>query len=266
MDYGGISAEAVTVPITYNGDPDVLLAKLSKNHEYQMVARDKLSRGLQKPIRETDPRWAENGASIAVANYNLTGMANQDEIFEGIPRPERYEKDSQAQAYRRLWLEVQHETPPSEDLMVWEYSGMTFDPRLGAIVKSDPGNIFASKGSQQYGAAARESLQHFMQDVLTTPQNVESTPLFNKSQRTAIQKGVEIVKAGGGTAYLISNLMYVAGYATAAKWAAAAASMALAGATIGDIVLRIEQLVMDYQQNKQNRGRAARFGEDVDMT
>ena len=188
-----MAAPNMQLPIQWNGDPDMLLKDLEDVPEFKHVAHDALSRGLQKPPIMTETMYAD-GVSASI-DYNLSGLKNQDAILAGIPNADRYQRQTQTQAYRRLWLEAVGKVPTAEEMLVFAYSGITYDPRLGKIVKEDPGNMYSSVSSD-LGSLAKKSIAAFSQKNYMTPSDYvsESRPL--RAEREYIRSLIIAGKAG----------------------------------------------------------------------
>lgn len=203
MDY-----RQLEVPITVPGYPDVLLRDLDDSQEMRHVMKDSLNRGLQKPVITTNPMYAEDLS--AKVDMNLKGgmsLEAQQAMLEGVKNAGQYEKDSTAQAFRRLWLEVLNERPSPEDLMVFEYSGLTFDPRLGKIVTENPSNIFSVK-SADLNDLFTKSAREYTKAMMFTPADLprREQKFLTDDTINRLKAAISIAKSGKALATSLKSI------------------------------------------------------------
>jgi hypothetical protein len=186
---------SIELPINYVGHPDLPLQDLEDVPEMQHVMRDALKRGLQKPPIMTNPEYAEDISGKI--DFNLTGMKNQHLILDGIRNPGKYEQETNAQAYRRLWFEVLNIRPSKQELMVAQYSGMTFDPRLNRMIEEDSSNIFSAKTSTM-NDLLRKSFAEFSKERALAGQVVgdQEFKVMNQSTRRKLMDIISLAKNG----------------------------------------------------------------------
>ena len=224
------SALSIDLPVTYNGKVGLPLERFENLREYKHVAHDALSRGLQKPPIMTNPMYADDIS--AEVDYNLSGLQNQETILKGIKNPDQYETETTGQAYRRLWLEVLNNVPSESEQMVWEYSGLTFDPRLGKIVTDDPGNMFSTE-SEDMSTKLQKSFMAFHKERRSDP-SFNPLELYSKEfQKTLGQRGQAFKGAGEifATMHSLASLLPEGEAATFIRDATAAAAGIATGAT-----------------------------------
>ena len=198
------AARSIEVPLNWVGDPSVSLEELSETKEWKLMANAALSRGLQKPPIMTDPQYAEDVSGSI--DMSLSGISNQDGILAGIKNADTYEAETQGQAYRRLWNEAMSaETPTLEDQMVFQYSGVTFDPRLDKIVSTDPGNIFATK-SEDVSGQLRKSFMSFSKNQQQDPV-FKSQQLLDKQALADLARSKRLIKGGSDLTNEVTKIL-----------------------------------------------------------
>jgi hypothetical protein len=239
------SSMSIDLPLLAPGYAGPTLRELSEGSgEMHNLMVDKLKRGLQKPPIMTNPQYAEEMSGAV--DMNLSGMINQDVMLEGVLKPSQYSKDTNAQAFRRLWLEVLDQHPTNEELMIFEYSGITFDPRLGTIVKDNPGNIY-SEQSSSVNSLMMKSYASFTKDQISTPDHRGGPKTVSSEVLARLKSAIFLAKTGSalisGVKLALAGLEGYPGVNLVLMSLNILGSMLDSGVNAGRIFLYVERMI-----------------------